>query len=269
MTDAGIRLVIFDWAGTTVDFGCFAPVAACIQAFGQLGINVSSDEARGPMGLHKRDHLRAVLELPNVAAQWQAGFSHPWSDDDLERLYHNFLPVQGVEAVRYAELIPGAIECISALRSRGIVIGTTTGYPRAIGQPVADKVAPLGYRPDHCVFTDDVPAGRPAPWMIFRNMEALGIYPPAAVVKIGDTVPDIEEGKNAGAWSIGVTETGSELGLTLAELERLPVAEKQRRLSKVADKLLAAGAHGIVRSVAELPTLIEQINGRLRRGERP
>src|SRR4029078_920006 len=157
MTDLRIRLAVFDWAGTTVDFGCFAPVAACIQAFGQLGIDVTAAEAREPMGLHKRDHLRAVLEMPNVARQWQGNFSKPWSDDDLDRLYHNFLPLQGVEAVRYAELIPGTVECIAALRSRGIGIGTTTGYPREIGKPVAEKVAPLGYRPDHCVFTDDVP----------------------------------------------------------------------------------------------------------------
>ena len=130
MTVPAIRLVIFDWAGTTVDFGCFAPVAACIQAFGQLGINVSAAEARGPMGLHKRDHLRAVLELPNVAAQWQACFSRPWSDDDLERLYHSFLPVQGVEAVRYAELIPGAIACVAALAESHIEI---TSLRQALG----------------------------------------------------------------------------------------------------------------------------------------
>lgn len=269
MTDLRIRLAIFDWAGTTVDHGCFAPVAACIQAFGQLRIDVSAAEAREPMGLHKRDHLRAVLAMPNVARQWQANFSRPSNDDDLERLYRTFLPLQGVEALRYAELIPGTTECVAALRARRIAVGTTTGYPRAIGEPIADKVAPLGYRPDHCVFTDDVPAGRPAPWMIFRNMEALGVYPPAAVIKVGDTVPDIEEGRNAGVWSIGVTETGSELGLTAAEAARLPAAELDQRLSNVAAKLQTAGAHAIIRSLAELPSLAEQIDDRLRRGERP
>lgn len=269
MTDLRIRLAVFDWAGTTVDFGCMAPVAACVQAFGQLGIDVSVAEARAPMGLNKRDHLRAVLEMPNIVRQWQSSFSRAWNDDDLERVYRNFLPLQGAEAVRYAELIPGTLECVAALRARGIAIGTTTGYPRDIGQPVADRVAPLGYRPDHCVFPDDVVAGRPCPWMIYRNMEALGVCPPAAVVKVGDTVPDIEEGRNAGAWSIGVTEGGSELGLSTDEFMHLAPAEKSQRLAKIADKLSAAGAHAVIRSVAELPALVDQLDERLQRGERP
>lgn len=264
-----IRLAIFDWAGTTVDYGCFAPVAACIEAFRQIGIDVSAAEARLPMGLHKRDHLRAVLEMPGVAAQWQTRFGQAWTDTDLDRIYQQFLPLQGTEALRYSELIPGTLDAVAALRARGIAIGTTTGYPRAIGVPVAEKVAPLGYRPDHSVFTDDVPAGRPSPWMIFRNMEALGVYPPACVVKIGDTVPDIEEGRNAGVWSIGLTETGSELGLTQAESAELPDTELEQRLTRIGAKLSSAGAHAIICSIAELPRLIEQLNARLARGERP
>jgi phosphonoacetaldehyde hydrolase len=66
-----IRLVVFDWAGTTVDHGSRAPVAAFVRAFAGHGVEVTPDEARGPMGLHKRDHIRAMLQMPAVARRWR------------------------------------------------------------------------------------------------------------------------------------------------------------------------------------------------------
>ena len=134
---------------------------------------------------------------------------------------------------------------------------------------MAEAARKQGFVPDHCVYTDEVPAGRPAPWMIFRNMEATGVMPPAAVVKVGDTVPDIEEGRNAGCWTIGVTETGSEIGLDLEGWRALTPAERERRSNAAAAKLLNAGAHLIARSVAEVPAMIKMINSGLGNGERP
>ncbi len=131
------------------------------------------------------------------------------------------------------------------------------------------RAAEQGYRPDHCVCAEEVPAGRPAPWMIFRTMEALGVFPPAVVVKVGDTVPDIAEGRAAGTWSVGVVRSSSEVGCTLPEWTALPPPEQQRRSSSCRAKLLAAGAHAVVDTLAELPALIDEFNGRLGRGEKP
>jgi phosphonoacetaldehyde hydrolase len=269
MPASPIRLVVFDMAGTIIDHGSMAPVAALVIAFRELGIELSDADARGPMGLHKRDHIDQVLRLPHIAARWQTLFGHEPTSADVDTLYERFLPLQADEAQARVELIPGALPCLAAVREQKIATGTTTGYPRSIGQPITDAVAAQGWRADHSLFPDDVRGGRPAPWMIFRLMELTGVYPPAAVVKIGDTVPDIEEGRNAGVWTIGVTDTGNEIGLPLAECRALDPSERTRRAVSAAEKLGRAGAHGVIGSVAELPAFLESLGPRIGRGERP
>jgi phosphonoacetaldehyde hydrolase len=264
-----IRLVVFDMAGTIIDHGSVAPVVALIAAFRDLGLDLSVENARGPMGLHKLDHIAAVLRMPDVSAQWQTAFGRQPTAADAKAIYERFLPVQAVEAQARTELVPGALSCLAALHERKIRLGTTTGYPRSIGQPITDAVAARGWSADHSFFPDDVAAGRPAPWMIFRLMELTGVYPAAAVVKIGDTVPDVEEGRNAGVWTVGVTDTGSEIGLTLAEWQALPKLDRTCRAAAAREKLLQAGAHAVVGSVGELPALIDELAARLGRGERP
>jgi phosphonoacetaldehyde hydrolase len=267
--DATIRLVIFDWAGTVVDHGSIAPIAALMAAFAEIGIELTERDARGPMGLSKRDHIDAILQLPLISEQWKRAFGHLPTAADRDSLYERFLPRQANEARRRTALIPGVSDCCTELRKRGIKIGTTTGYPRAIGKPVAESARLQGFAPDHCVFPDDVSSGRPAPWMIFRNMEATGIAPPASVVKVGDTVPDIEEGRNAGAWTVSVTESGSEIGLDLKEWQALTHVEQSQRSQEASKKLLNAGAHAVLPSVANLPDMIDTLNARLSRGEQP
>jgi phosphonoacetaldehyde hydrolase len=269
MTAPSIRLVVFDMAGTIVDHGSMAPVAALVAAFRELGLELSTEDARGPMGLPKRDHIAEVLRLPSVACRWKATFGHAPTSVDTDAIYERFLPLQAAEAQSRTDLIPGALSCLAALREKQIAVGTTTGYPRSIGQPVADAARAQGWAADHCIFPDDVRAGRPAPWMIFRLMELTSVYPVTAVLKIGDTVPDIEEGRNAGVWTIGVTETGSEIGLPLAEAQALPRLERTRRAATAGEKLLRAGAHAVIGSVGELPRLVDELDTRIANGEEP
>jgi phosphonoacetaldehyde hydrolase len=261
--DVAIRLVIFDWAGTLVDHGSIAPIAALVAAFNELGLKLTESEARGPMGLPKRDHIGLLLQSASISAQWLQTFGRQPTRADGDSLYERFLPLQIAEAKKRTLLIPGVLKCCAALRDKKIAIGTTTGYPRKVGEVVVEAARNQGLIPDHCVYTDDVPAGRPAPWMIFRNMEATGVMPPSAVVKVGDTVPDIEEGHNAGCWTIGITETGSEIGLDLEGWRGLTSAEREQRSNAAASKLLDAGAHLLARSVAEVPMMIDRINSGL------
>jgi phosphonoacetaldehyde hydrolase len=264
-----IKLVVFDWAGTTVDFGCCAPVTAFVQAFADAGVSLTATEARGPMGLHKKDHIRALLQQPPIARRWQQAHRQDWTQGDVEDLYRRFIPLQLETIDRESRLIAGLLPCVSFLRGRNIRIGATTGYFREAAQRVCEAARLQGFTPDHSVGADDVPSGRPLPWMVFRNMEALGIYPPAAVIKVGDTVPDIEEGRNAGVWAIGVVRTSNEVGLGESEFEALPAAEQRARLQAARIKLLDAGAHQVLDSVADLPDLIPEIERRLGLGEKP
>jgi phosphonoacetaldehyde hydrolase len=266
---ARIRLVIFDWAGTTIDPGSRAPLLPFLRAFAARGVEITQDEARGPMGLHKKDHIRALLQLPEIARRWRERHGRDPRENDIDELYHIFMPLQLEVLDEFTRLVSGLLDCIGQLRLRGMAIGATTGYFRAAAERVYQAAALQGYRPDHCVCAEEVPAGRPAPWMIFRIMEVLGHYPPASVVKVGDTVPDIGEGLSAGAWSIGILRNSSEVGCTELEWAALAPAEKSRRLATCRERLSAAGAHAVVETLTELPALLDDIDRRLGRGEKP
>jgi phosphonoacetaldehyde hydrolase len=268
-TTPPLRGVIFDWAGTTVDYGCRAPVAVFIEIFRRRGVAISAGQARGPMGMEKQDHIRAIAALPEVAAAWGAANGRPCDEEDVAAMYRQSLPLQ-IEMVRaHADLIPGAAEVVAALRERGLAIGATTGYSRAIMAELLPAAARQGYAPDVTVCADEVPAGRPAPWMAIQAARELGLYPMAALVKVGDTAPDMAEGRNAGMWAVGLSQTGNELGLTADEAARLDPADLAGRLGAIAQKLRRAGAHEVVSGIDALPDALRRIAERAASDERP
>ena len=261
----GVKLVVFDLAGTTVDHGCFAPVTPFIEALARHGVEVTVAQVRGPMGIAKLEHLRALLALPTSVDQWRARHGSNVTDEDVVQIYEDdFVPLQLASVARESALIPGVLECVERLRDRGIQIGTTTGYFGAAADLCTAEAARQGFVPNVSVHSEQVPAGRPAPWMIFRIMEALGVFPPRCVVKAGDTIPDVREALNAGAWAVGVAETGSGLGLRAPEVDALPIDERMRRVSAVRRELLDAGAHYVIDSVRDLPPLLTEIEARVR-----
>jgi phosphonoacetaldehyde hydrolase len=264
-----IKLVVFDWAGTTIDFGCMAPAGAFVAAFAAKGVDVTFAEARGPMGLHKKDHIRAMLRTESVGTKWRAATGRDWTEDDVNDLYRDVTPRQVEAAAKYSDLIPGVVEAVTELRARGIKIAATTGYFREAADVVLAAAKRQGYEPDFNICADDVPAGRPAPWMIFRCMEALNVYPPAAVMKVGDTVIDMEDGRNAGCWSVGVFDSSNETGLTREELRALPPQEYNARFGQVTQRYFAAGAHVVSHSIRDVVENIDVFNEKLANGERP
>jgi phosphonoacetaldehyde hydrolase len=269
MAPPRIKLVVFDWAGTTVDHGSFAPVASFIEAFRRFGVDLTVAEARGPMGLDKRDHIRALLVLRDVAARWRDAHGAPPADRDVDAVFDAFVPLQLETVGPSSTLVPSLLECVATLRSHDIKVGATTGYFREAAQRCYDAAAKQGYTPDAAFCISDVPQGRPAPWMMHRVTEALDVYPPSCVLKVGDTVPDIEEGLNAGAWSAGVVATGSEVGLTADDLAALDPDDRERRLDAARRTLLDAGAHYVIDSVRDVPALVEEIDARLAAGDLP
>ena len=268
-TPLEIKLVVFDWAGTTIDFGCMAPAGAFVATFAARGVNVTPAEARGPMGLHKMDHIRAMLRTESVSAKWRAATGRDWTEADVEELYRDVTPRQLAAIEQHSDLIPGAATAVGALRARGIKIAATTGYFREAADAVLAAAKRQGYAPDFNICADDVPAGRPAPWMIFRCMEALNVYPPAAVLQVGDTVIDIEDGRNAGCWSAGVIDSSNEMGLPAAELFALPGPEREARREQVRQRYRVADAHVLLGQLGDLPAVLDELNRRLAIGIRP
>src|SRR5277367_627023 len=256
-----IRAVMLDWAGTTVDHGSIAPVLALKTLFAKHGITLFMEDARRDMGLLKRDHIQAILALPNISSEWRTLFGREPGTEEVSRLFAEFGPLQMDIITQHSQLIEGVADVVRNWQNRGLLIGSTTGYTREMLNPVLAQAATSGYRPDASVCPDEVGAGRPAPWMLARNAQLLNVYPPSSCVKIGDTISDIEEGRNAGMWTIGLTRTGNLVGLDAAEWNQLSNPQKQHRLQIAEEILLSAGADFIAEDLAACDDILTQIDG--------
>jgi len=252
--------VIFDWAGTVVDHGSLAPVAAIRQLFKERGVSLTDEQIRKDMGLHKRDHIRRILSDPAVHELWAEACAAPPNETDAQMLFEKMVEVQQAVLREHSCLLPHVTDVVNELRERGIKIGSTTGYVRDMMAPLLESARQQGYAPDCVVCADDVGGGRPFPWMMYSACVQLRVYPLWRCVKVGDTVSDVQEGLNAGAWTVGVWRTGNLVGMSAAEWSAQS-RETQASLAQSATRTLEdAGAHFVVESIAELPAVIEQID---------
>jgi phosphonoacetaldehyde hydrolase len=264
-----LKALVLDWAGTCVDYGSRAPAAVFVEVFGHRGVEITVGEAREPMGRAKHAHIRAIGEMPRVAAEWKAVHGRPFESKDIDELYADFLPRQLRCIGRYSDVIPGVAETIDACRRRGLKIGSSTGYTTEIMEVVMARAREQGFAPDAMLCASDIADGRPAPWLIFENARRLGVYPMAAIVKIDDTVAGIEAGLNAGTWTIGVAKTGNGVGLSECELANRPEAERTALIDDARGLLREARAHYVVDGVAEILPVLDDIEKRLATGETP
>ena len=264
-----IQAVLLDWAGTTMDHGCMAPAVVFVEVFKRRGVPISMEEARAPMGAHKRVHIQKITQLPAVGKRWQEKHGRPPNDDDVEAMFREFVPLQLQCLSDYSALIPGTLGIIRSLRKRGYRIGSTTGYTTEMMAINLRDAAKNGYVPDSTVCASDVPAGRPHPYMCLQNVINLGVSPLEACVKIDDTRPGIEEGLNGGMWTIGLAISGNEIGLPLRDWRRLPKAEQERLRQGAYTRMHQSGAHYVVDTIADILPCLDDIEARLSRGEKP
>jgi phosphonoacetaldehyde hydrolase len=243
-----LQAAILDWAGTTVDFGSMAPVRVIQQLFAEHGVPLSGEESRAFMGMPKRDHIAHTLQMPRVRAAWSEVHGEAPGEAAVRLIYDEFEPRQ-LEVLRepaYSELIPGTAEAVARMRARGMKIGSTTGYTRPMLELILERAKAQGYDPDCALCPGDVGAGRPYPWMVYEAAVRMKVYPLWAMVKIGDTAVDVEEGLNAGMWTVAVIKTGNLIGCAAP-----------------------GNAHYAVDSVAEIDAVLDRVDARLAAGERP
>lgn len=255
-----IKAVIFDWAGTIIDYGCIAPTQVFIEVFRRKEILLSIDEARGPMGLAKKDHVRELFRLETVQKQWIAEFGRTPSEADVEEIYAELKPALAMIVKNYSDPIPGATKLIDRLKKQGVKVGTTTGYVSEMMNNLLPIAFANGLKPDSVVNSSEVLAGRPAPWMIFRNCEKMNVFPLSQMVKIGDTVADIQEGINAGMWTIGLTKSGNEVGLSADDAENADQIWLMEKIALAGKKLLNAGADYVCEGVWDCWPILEEID---------
>ncbi|WP_350302339.1 phosphonoacetaldehyde hydrolase [Peribacillus frigoritolerans] len=258
-----VQAVIFDWAGTMVDYGCFAPVQAFGETFRIRGIDITIREAREPMGLLKMDHIMELLKMKRISNLWSAKFGKEPDERDLKSLYKDFEALLFKVLKENAKPIPGVIDLVSRLRQQGIKIGSTTGYTREMIDVVKEEAEKWGYQPDSIVASNEVPTGRPAPWMCFKTAMNLQVYPLSKIVKVGDTISDIKEGISAGMWTVAVLKGGSEIGLSEAEINAMDPYDLQKRMKHAENRFWNAGADFVIDEIGDLLEIIDRINYRL------
>lgn len=264
-----LRALVLDWAGTVIDHGSRAPMGAFVRAFARFGVAITIDEARGPMGMAKWDHILAVGTLPRISAAWAAQHGAPFGPADADRVFAVFEPMNVASVRDHADIIPGALAAIGAAKARGLRIAATTGYTRPIMAIVEPIAAAAGYAPEFTICAGETAEGRPSPLMMWAAMARLGVHPAASVVKIDDTPVGVAEGLAAGCWTIGLALSGNMAGLSAEELAALPAPERDALRTRAAAPLHAAGAHLVIDSLAELSPALDRIAVALALGARP
>ena len=254
-----LKAVIFDWAGTMIDFGCRAPVLALCELFATAGVPVSEPEARTHMGMAKRDHIRALLGLPSVAAAWLSHHGAAATEADVDALFANVGQPMRNAASACSDLIPGAADIAARLRASGIAIGSCTGYTREMMPDILTRAAHQGYSPDNVVCAGETLQGRPSPLMVWKNMVDLGVWPAAACVKVDDAEVGIAEGLAAGVWTVGIAASGNGVGLSREALGALPATERAARIARARQALTDAGAHAVIDTIADLPLALAEL----------
>ena len=157
------------------------------------------------------------------------------------------------------------------MQKQGIKIGSSTGFLRPMVDVLEKAAKEQGYTPDASVAGDEVEQGaRPKPFMVYRNLDLMDVWPIQSVIKVDDTVGGVGEGLNAGCWSVGVALYSNYMNIqSLDEADNMSAEEVQARLEKTRQILLNAGAHYVIDTLAEIETVIANVDARLARGERP
>ena len=266
-----VSALVLDWSGTTADAYVIAPAVVFVKVFKNQGVDIAMAEARGPMGLRKDLHIKALTEDPVIRNRWKEVHGKAPDQSDVDRMFAEFVPAQLACLPKYATLLPGVAEVAARLQDRGIKLGCSTGFTRPMVDILETAARRQGLVLDASVAGDEVAHGaRPRPFMVFRNLDLLDAWPVESVIKVDDTVSGVGEGLNGGCWAVGVARYSNYMNInTLEEEATLSATELQRRLDHTRDKLRQAGAHYVIDSLADIEPVIEDVQARLARGEKP
>ncbi|MBT5266333.1 MAG: phosphonoacetaldehyde hydrolase [Rhodospirillaceae bacterium] len=266
-----VQGVVLDWSGTTADAYVIAPAVVFVEVFKRQGVEISMLEARGPMGLRKDLHIKALTEVPEIRARWKEIKGSEPTQADVDAMFTDFVPLQIECLPEYTPLLPGVAEVTQKMQADGLKLGVSTGFIRPMVDVLLAAAKKQGFNPDATVAGDEVMHGaRPKPFMVYRNLDLMDIHPIQSVVKVDDTASGVGEALEAGCWGVGVSLYSNYMDInTIAEAEAMPAEEIARRNALTAEILRKTGAHYVIDSIVDLPAVIDDINTRLARGERP
>ena len=269
----GIKAAILDWSGTTADAHVIAPARVFYDVFAKHGVPISMKEAREPMGLRKDLHIKKILFSQAVKKRWIRIKGTEPTPEDSYALFQDFVPMQIECLPEYTDLLPGTVEAVNEIKKMGITIGSTTGFTREMVDVLLAAAQEQGFEPDITVAGDEVENDmgfRPAPFMVYKNLVQMGIYPIQSVVKVDDTVTGVGEGLNAGCWAVGVANYSNYTDVdTMDQWNSMSEEEQNERMQNSRNILEKAHPHYVADDIRQLPEIIRDINRRMARGEVP
>ncbi len=266
-----VQALVLDWSGTIADAYVIAPAVVFLEVFKNQGVEISMEEARGPMGLRKDLHIKMLTEDPVIAERWKSIKGKYPDQSDVDAMFKDFVPAQLDCLRKYTTILPGVKDVLVDLQKQGLKIGASTGFVRSMVDILLEDSIKQGFTPDATVAGDEVINGaRPAPHMVWKNLDLMNISEIKSVVKCDDTVSGVGEALNAGCWGVGLVRYSNYMNInSLDEETTLSEAEIQRRMAHTRKILLESGAHYVIDSLVDLPAVIDDINARLARGEKP
>ena len=266
-----VKALILDWSGTVADAYVIAPAIVFVEVFARQGVAISMEEAREPMGLRKDLHIQALIETSVIRERWKQVKGQFPGAEDVAAMYADFVPLQ-LECLRdYAALLPGVVQTSQHLQARGIKLGSTTGFTRVMIDVLLEQAQKQGFCPDATVGGDEVTHGtRPAPFMLYRNLEILNVHPIESVIKVDDTAGGVAEGLLAGCWTVGIARYSNYMNIdTLEQAETICPTDLKLRLEQSRQRLRQSGAHYVIDQFPQLLDVVDDMECRLANGEKP
>lgn len=272
-----IKTIILDNSGTFIDPYVIAPVKAFQETFKKFKINISSDECRKPMGIRKDLHICEILKNTRVKDEWNKIYGRNYDKNDIQNIYNELIPTQIEILHNYCNLLPKVPETIEMIKNMNIKIGTTTGFNRKMMDIILNNMNKKNIHFDFTVAGDDFNSNeihlgtRPLPFMIYKNLFNLNSTPIESVIKIDDTIPGIQEGLNAGCWTIAIADYSNYMNInSMEEWNSMSSKEQMERKIFSRNKLhLESGCHYVIHEFDDIIYVIDDINNRLSNNEKP
>ena len=149
-----LRACILDWSGTTADKYVIAPAVVFKEVFEKHGVPITMKESRLPMGLRKDLHIKAITEIPEVKARWKEVHGDYPTQQNIDEMFDDFVPMQINNLGEYSQLIPGVRESVNRLKTEfKLKIGVTTGFTRPMVDVLMEAAAgmvPWPHRTSGC-----------------------------------------------------------------------------------------------------------------------
>tara|TARA_Y100001958_G_C21157721_1_gene492359 strand:- start:276 stop:1067 length:792 start_codon:yes stop_codon:yes gene_type:complete len=257
-----IRLAVLDLGGTIVDKFSLSPFISLKQAFKNKRINLNNHLIYKDMGMNKQEHIREILNNKYVSRNWFKLYGQYPNSSSVMSVYDEFIKYQMDEGISNIEILPETKNTIKWLGDNNISTGVTTGFSKPVMNAIKEKLINDDIHIDKYVSSTCLGRpGRPNPHMMNSIINHLSIADRKRVIKIDDTCVGIEEGKNAGALTVGVAKWSTNMKMIDYNQDKnMSKEEYVERLKNSREALRLASPDYVIDSLDELPRIINMIN---------